>query len=224
MTKRQFKNFRDEIVQILSCLDPLLSLDHKKKWSEISDNNLDLFYNNYIATDAIIGKYCKIPINQSWTKKEKDLSDSTYKRNIKEIISNGSYHSDEVSETDDEKAQEEIDQHIRPKNKAILDNNHVILQRKRWYDNSTYKNDSKLPDNVPEWTVSFNYNVKKKIKGVVEQRRKAIKDEFDKESGEDVEDKEDEEDEENELNRRVEEKLGRRVEAKIRRRIKEEQS
>ncbi|PKY62241.1 hypothetical protein RhiirA4_488380 [Rhizophagus irregularis] len=38
MTKGQFKSFRDEIVQILSCLDPSLSLDHKKKWSEISDN------------------------------------------------------------------------------------------------------------------------------------------------------------------------------------------
>lgn len=64
--------------------------------------------------------------------KPQSLSDSTYKRDIKEIISNGSYHSDEVSETDDEKAQEEIDQHIRPKNKAILDNNHVI----RVYDKS----------------------------------------------------------------------------------------
>ncbi|PKY44704.1 hypothetical protein RhiirA4_419260, partial [Rhizophagus irregularis] len=170
MTKRQFKNFRDEIVQILSCLDPLLSLDHKKKWSEISDN---------------VSKKIIPAINNA-------LHITSRKYSDRPIISS--------------KIQ------------------YIKVQRKRWYDNSTYKNDSKLPDNAPEWTVSFNYNVKKKIKGVVEQRRKAIKDEFDKESGEDVEDKEDEEDEENELNRRVEEKLGRRVEAKIRRRIKEEQS
>ncbi|CAB4429104.1 unnamed protein product [Rhizophagus irregularis] len=62
------------------------------------------------------------------------------------------------------------------------------------------------------------------MEGVVEQRRKAIEDKFDKESGEDGEDEEDEEDKEDELNRRVEKKLGRRVEAEIRRRIKEEQS
>ncbi|PKB93028.1 hypothetical protein RhiirA5_442568 [Rhizophagus irregularis] len=59
---------------------------------------------------------------------------------------------------------------------------------------------------------TLKFNERDRNEGVVEQRRKAIKDEFDKESGEDGEDEEDKEDEKNELNRRVEEKLGRKVE------------
>ncbi|GET54991.1 hypothetical protein RhiirA1_475060 [Rhizophagus irregularis] len=66
---------------------------------------------------------------------------------------------------------------------------------------------------------TLKFNERDRNEGVVEQRRKAIKDEFDKESGEDGEDEEDKEDEKNELNRRVEEKLGRKVEVEIRRRI-----
>ena len=44
---------------------------------------------------------------------------------IEAIIENGAYHSDEVSETDDEKTQEEVSRHIRLKNKNELDH-HVI--------------------------------------------------------------------------------------------------
>ncbi|PKY35169.1 hypothetical protein RhiirB3_533074 [Rhizophagus irregularis] len=58
--------------------------------------------------------------------KPQNLSDNIYKRDIKKSISNRSYHSDKISKTDDEKAQKEIDQHIRLKNKTILNNNHVI--------------------------------------------------------------------------------------------------
>ncbi|CAB4496330.1 unnamed protein product [Rhizophagus irregularis] len=123
--------------------------------------------------------------------KPQNLSDNIYKRDIKKSISNRSYHSDKISKTDDEKAQKEIDQHIRLKNKTILNNNHVI----RVYD-----------------------------KVGNQKERKAIEDEFDKESGKDGEDEKNKEDEEDELNRRVEEKLGRRVEAEIRQRIEEEQS
>ena len=44
---------------------------------------------------------------------------------IEAIIENGVYHSDEVSETDDEKMQDEVSRHIRLKNKNESDH-HVI--------------------------------------------------------------------------------------------------
>ena len=60
------------------------------------------------------------------------LPEDVYKEDLELIINDGHYHSDEVSETDDEKASEKVDSHIRPKNKAS-DNNHVIrIYDKPW--------------------------------------------------------------------------------------------
>src|SRR5437764_9424195 len=53
------------------------------------------------------------------------LQEDNYIVDIEAIIENGAYHSDEVSETDDEKTQEEVSRHIRLKNKNELDH-HVI--------------------------------------------------------------------------------------------------
>ncbi|PKB94600.1 hypothetical protein RhiirA5_507554 [Rhizophagus irregularis] len=145
--------------------------------------------------------------------KPQNLSDNIYKRDIKKSISNRSYHSDKISKTDDEKAQKEIDQHIRLKNKTILNNNHVI----RVYDKvGNQKESRKYSDELILLTLKFNT--------LKFNKRDTIEDEFDKESGKDGEDEKNKEDEEDELNRRVEEKLGRRVEAEIRQRIEEEQS
>ena len=49
------------------------------------------------------------------------LQEDNYIADIEAIIENGAYHSDEVSETDDEKTQEEVSRHIRPKNKNESD-------------------------------------------------------------------------------------------------------
>ena len=49
------------------------------------------------------------------------LQEDNYIADIKAIIENGVYHSDEVSETDDEKTQEEVSRHIRLKNKNESD-------------------------------------------------------------------------------------------------------
>ena len=54
------------------------------------------------------------------------LQEDNYIADIEAIIENGAYHSDEVSETDDEKTQEEVSRHIRPKNKNESD--HHILR------------------------------------------------------------------------------------------------
>jgi len=55
-----------------------------------------------------------------------NLSEYDYKVDIEKIMDNSGYHSDEVSETDIEKAHEEINDNIRPKNKNEADNCHVI--------------------------------------------------------------------------------------------------
>jgi hypothetical protein len=58
------------------------------------------------------------------------LSTNDYLQDIEMMINSKDYHSDEVSETDDEKTQEEIDNEIRPKNK---NNNHVLrVHDKPW--------------------------------------------------------------------------------------------
>ena len=53
------------------------------------------------------------------------LQEDNYIADIKAIIENGAYHSDEVSETDDEKTQKEVSRHIQLKNKNKSDY-HVI--------------------------------------------------------------------------------------------------
>jgi len=53
------------------------------------------------------------------------LQEDNYIADIEAIIENGAYHSDEVSETDNEKTQEEVSRNIRPKNKNESDH-HVI--------------------------------------------------------------------------------------------------
>src|SRR2546423_13531192 len=53
------------------------------------------------------------------------LQKDNYIADIEVIIENGAYHSDEVSETDDEKTQEEVSRHIQPKNKNESDH-HII--------------------------------------------------------------------------------------------------
>ena len=53
------------------------------------------------------------------------LQEDNYIADIEAIIENGAYHSDEVSETDDEKTQEEVSRHIQLKNKNESDH-HVI--------------------------------------------------------------------------------------------------
>ena len=137
------------------------------------------------------------------------LQEDNYIADIEAIIENGAYHSDEVSETDDEKTQEEVSRHIRPKNKREPDHHvirvydkpwrsrrvsewlfydvylyyfahgffiiqlkkilrqadtvgdtiqHVRVQRKRWYDDALFQDESKPPDDAPEWTISSSYN------------------------------------------------------------------
>ena len=49
------------------------------------------------------------------------LSDKDFKEDLENIIMSGEYHSDEISETDDEKVGQENAQNIHPKNKDDSD-------------------------------------------------------------------------------------------------------
>ncbi|RGB36326.1 hypothetical protein C1646_758225 [Rhizophagus diaphanus] len=110
------------------------------------------------------------------------LSDKKYKKDIEELATNEAYHSDEMLETDEEKAQKEIAKNVQPKNKDKSDK-HVIrvydkpwrsrkvnrkdqlgesvqnikVQRKRWYNDNDYQDRSTPPDGAPEWTISSSY-------------------------------------------------------------------
>ena len=59
------------------------------------------------------------------TLKPKSLSMDEYVGDIEAVIDESGYHSDEISETDNEKTQEEIDEQIRPKNKKESDK-HIL--------------------------------------------------------------------------------------------------
>ena len=60
------------------------------------------------------------------------LSESEYKVDLESVIANGAYHLDEVSETDDEKTQKEINDNIRPKNKEEADHHVIRVYDKPW--------------------------------------------------------------------------------------------
>jgi hypothetical protein len=54
------------------------------------------------------------------------LTERNFREDLEEIINSSKFHSDEASDTDEEKTQAEIEDHIRPKNKKETDNKHVI--------------------------------------------------------------------------------------------------
>lgn len=60
------------------------------------------------------------------------LLGNEYKEDLEAVIANGAYHSDEVSETDDEKTRQEINENIRPKNKDESDHHVIRVYDKPW--------------------------------------------------------------------------------------------
>lgn len=64
--------------------------------------------------------------------KPKSLDNDRYIENIEEIIDEARFHSDEVSETDDDKTQQEIEDNIRPKNKKESDKHVICVYDKPW--------------------------------------------------------------------------------------------
>ena len=64
--------------------------------------------------------------------KPQSLAMDEYIGDIEAVISESGYHSDEISETDNEKTQEEIDEKIRPKNKKESDKHVLLVYDKPW--------------------------------------------------------------------------------------------
>uniref|UniRef100_U9U058 Uncharacterized protein n=1 Tax=Rhizophagus irregularis (strain DAOM 181602 / DAOM 197198 / MUCL 43194) TaxID=747089 RepID=U9U058_RHIID len=113
------------------------------------------------------------------------LTVEKYEKDLEEIVDNGAYYSDEISETDEEMAMKEINELVRPKNKLdkhvihvydkpwrsvevkkllrIADSvgeslQHTKVQRKRWYKDKIFKDNSEPPDNAPKWVISPYYS------------------------------------------------------------------
>ncbi|CAB4415316.1 unnamed protein product [Rhizophagus irregularis] len=204
------KAFRDEVVQVLKGLDNSLSIDLfdcKKKWTDIEKHQRDSYT---ISTNTLKFKANKQRIGTNSRRKDKkerrrrgfhhmltirdsiltDLQPSSMEwdewvEDIRKVIEDSNYHSDEVSESDDEKAQNEKDDMIRPAQKE--DSNHVLhvydkpwrsskarrllryadetgekiqnikKSRKRWYNDNLYIENSKPPSDASEWTISTTY-------------------------------------------------------------------
>ncbi|GBC49379.2 uncharacterized protein OCT59_015669 [Rhizophagus irregularis] len=114
------------------------------------------------------------------------LSWEEFKEDCETIFNEGGFHSDEVSETDEELTKKEIEDHVRPKNKIETDKHvlhvydkpwrsrrgrkllrladrvgekisHVKLSRHRWYDDKTWIDESKPPEGAPDWSISQSY-------------------------------------------------------------------
>lgn len=62
----------------------------------------------------------------------RSLNTKQYMKDLEEILVDGNYHSDEISETDEERTQKEIEQHIRPKNKGESDKHVIHVYDKPW--------------------------------------------------------------------------------------------
>jgi hypothetical protein len=69
-----------------------------------------------------------------------NLSNEEYQEDIEQIIEDGNYHSDEASETDQERVQEEISLGIRPKNKSESDNHVIRVYDIPWHSTRVSKN------------------------------------------------------------------------------------
>ncbi|CAG8593304.1 2646_t:CDS:2 [Funneliformis mosseae] len=136
ITEEQYKVFHDNVVTVLERLDESLQLDYTKKWTEISQDisrnmikeidkkkerkqkGLTYIFN---TNDAILTELRLICILQE-----------KFKEDYETIMNKGKYYSDEVSETDKDLCDKEIDQYIRPKNKK-KGNKHVLhVYDKKW--------------------------------------------------------------------------------------------
>ena len=58
--------------------------------------------------------------------KPQSLPEDTYKGDLEDIMGDTNYQSDEISETDIEKAQDEVREGIRPKSKLDAEDHHVL--------------------------------------------------------------------------------------------------
>ncbi|CAG8795327.1 18111_t:CDS:2, partial [Gigaspora rosea] len=120
--------------------------------------------------------------------KPQSIQYEDFVNDLEEIVNNRSYHSDEISETDQELVHDEVASDKRPSSKVKDEDNHIYYMydklwkssrirkilhhmdkiceniahvkkvRKRWYDFMKWTDSSKPPDDAPEWTISTNYH------------------------------------------------------------------
>jgi hypothetical protein len=61
-----------------------------------------------------------------------NVTEDQFKKDLEAIMDNSGYHSDEASETDEEKTAIEISEDIRPKNKEDTDYHVIRVYDKPW--------------------------------------------------------------------------------------------
>ncbi|CAG8602108.1 5669_t:CDS:2 [Funneliformis caledonium] len=111
MNNEQFKNFRDEVIQILRGFDNFLSIDHTQKWNDICDH---VFKDIMPAVNQALTGLNLFIIQKKERRKRgisymynmndenlvslrpQSLPEETFKEDIAEIIDNSHYHSDEM--------------------------------------------------------------------------------------------------------------------------------
>ncbi|CAB5376590.1 unnamed protein product [Rhizophagus irregularis] len=81
-----------------------------------------------------------------------------FKEDCETIFNEGGFHSDEVSETDEELTKKEIKDHVRPKNKIETDKHILHVYDKPWRSRRGHKLLC-LADRVgaPDWSISQSY-------------------------------------------------------------------
>lgn len=81
------------------------------------------------------------------------LSEDDFKEELEKILTDGNYHSDEVSETDDEKVAQEKNQNARPKNKDDTDHHVLRVYDKPWRSRRVSKQRTDI------WFSYFTYSL-----------------------------------------------------------------
>ncbi|CAB4441974.1 unnamed protein product [Rhizophagus irregularis] len=90
--------------------------------------------------------------------KPSSLSWDEFNDDCELLMNEGEFHSNEVSETDDELAQEEVRELLRLSDSVGEKISHVKVFRRRWYEDKKWCDNSKPPEDAPEWTISRSYD------------------------------------------------------------------
>ncbi|CAB4429335.1 unnamed protein product [Rhizophagus irregularis] len=181
----------DEVVQILKGLDDFLTIDHKNRWTDIERHVTQdtipaikrVLGNKFQYTDIELKKkkerqqrgFCHMlnRRDQKLTDLQPSIPWDDWIEGLEAIINDSSYHSNEISESDKEKVQEEKNRNIRPsrnENSNHIQNflrhadltgesiQNIKVGRKRWYNDQLYiENNSKPPRNALAWAISSSY-------------------------------------------------------------------
>ncbi|PKY47385.1 hypothetical protein RhiirA4_421353 [Rhizophagus irregularis] len=151
MSEEQYKLFRDEIVQILAGLDSSLSLDHTQPWNEIQ---------SHVSKDIMpaIDKALKDRIVYNQTELKYVLQQlHCHRRESWQISQNVEKVKEDKKRKGTNSRRSDVRKLLRCADGVGESVQHIKIQRKRWYNDRIFKDDSKPPEDAPYWTISSTY-------------------------------------------------------------------